>query len=103
MTPAERVNQSSGSAAHTVPFLLSRQAPLRVLPTATAQFRATPRSARLRTRVLGSFHCVQMKDAGKKAALTRKHSAAGRKAAETRKRNRDSTVSEPILPIEVHG
>jgi len=32
MTPAERVNQSSGSAAHTVPFLLSRQAPLRVLP-----------------------------------------------------------------------
>ena len=59
MTPAERVNQSSGSAAHTVPFLLSRQAPLRVLPTAIAQFRAVPRSTRLLTRVLGSFHCVQ--------------------------------------------
>jgi len=27
MTPAERVNKSSGSAAHTVPFLMSRQAP----------------------------------------------------------------------------
>jgi hypothetical protein len=45
----------------------------------------------------------QMKDAGKKAALTRKHSAAGRKPAETRKRNRDSTMSKPIFPIEVHG
>ena len=30
----------------------------------------------------------RMKDAGKKAALKRKHAAAGRKAAETRKRNR---------------
>ena len=27
MTPAERVNPSSGSAAHTIPFLLSRHAP----------------------------------------------------------------------------
>ena len=55
MTPAERVNQSSGSAAHTVPFLLSRHAPLRVLPTATAHFRAVPRSMRLLTRVLGRW------------------------------------------------
>ncbi len=30
----------------------------------------------------------RMKDAGKKAALKRKHAAAGRKAAETRKKNR---------------
>mgnify|MGYP000848481774 CR=1 FL=1 len=59
MTPAERVNQSSGSAAHTVPFLLSRHAPLRVLPTAAAQCRATPRSVRFLIRVLGSFHCAQ--------------------------------------------
>ena len=59
MTPAERVNQSSGSAAHTVPFLLSRHAPFRVLPTATAHLCAVPRSTRLLTRVLGSCHCVQ--------------------------------------------
>jgi len=57
ITPAERVNQLSGSAAHTVPFRLKRHGPLRVLPTAIAQRRATPRAMRFRTRVRGSCHC----------------------------------------------
>ena len=59
MTSAERVNQSSGSAAHTVPFLLSRHAPFRVLPTAIAHLWATPRSSGMRLLVRGNFHRVQ--------------------------------------------
>ena len=35
MTPAERVNQSSGSAAHTVPFLLSHGLPAELFSSLT--------------------------------------------------------------------
>ncbi|MGB7924850.1 MAG: hypothetical protein WCF57_16530 [Pyrinomonadaceae bacterium] len=46
-----------------------------------------------------------MKDAGQKAALTRKLKLAGKKAAETRRKNREAkdreALNEAISPVDV--
>jgi hypothetical protein len=46
----------------------------------------------------------RMKDAGKKSALKRKHSAAGRKAAETRKKNRSpNNIPDAVTVISANN
>ena len=49
----------SGRAAHSVPFLLSRHSPLRVLPTIIAHLWWIPQALRFLTLVRGSRHCFQ--------------------------------------------